>query len=921
MDYKATLNLPRTSFPMKADLPRREPEILRFWEEIGLYRLVQEKTRGRPKFVLHDGPPYANGDIHLGHTLNKILKDIIIKYRSMRGFDAPYVPGWDTHGLPIEQQVIKTLGIDRRSYDPIAFRRLCKEYALKYVDIQREQFKRLGVRGAWEEPYLTLEPEYEAVQIGVFGEMAKKGYIYKGLKPVFWCPTCETALAEAEVEYEEKVSPSIYVKFPVRDGKGLLPADGKTFVLIWTTTPWTIPGNVALAVHPEYTYVLADLGAEKLLVARELFSAVLAAGGRSGRAAGAWQGRELEGVRCAHPFYDRDSLVVLGTHVTLEQGTGVVHTAPAHGAEDFEVARLYGLPVVSLVDGEGRFIDEAGEFAGYHIWEANDLVLRALEEKGLLYAAGEITHQYPHCWRCKEPIIFRATEQWFASVDGFRAAALAAIEEVRWIPAWGKERIANMIATRDDWCISRQRVWGVPIPIFYCATCGRHVVTAETLARVQELFRAHGSDAWFERSAAEILPPGFRCPSCGGGEFTKETDIMDVWFDSGSSHAAVLERHPDLTWPADLYLEGSDQHRGWFNSSLCTAVATRGRAPYRAVLTHGFVVDEEGRKMSKSLGNVIDPQDLISRFGADVLRLWVASADYRSDVAVSENIMNQLADLYRKVRNTFRFLLANLYDFDPEKDRVPYEELSSFDRWALSRLARLVQRVTRAYEDYEFHLVSHAVANFCVNDMSALYLDAAKDVLYCSHPEDKARRAVQTVLYETADVLARLLAPVLSFTAEEVWGHLPRARERAVSVQLAPWPEVPASYLDAALEERWERVLALREEALQALEEARREKFIGPPAEAVVVLLPGDAGEAELLEELAGDLGRVLGVSGVLVEEPLQGGGKSAKIRVEKASGAKCGRCWRFDVSVGAATEHPELCARCLEVVRSLERE
>ncbi|HAA90384.1 MAG: Isoleucine--tRNA ligase [Thermoanaerobacterales bacterium 50_218] len=926
--YKTTLNLPRTDFPMRANLPKREPEILRFWEELGLYQKIREQVQGKPKFILHDGPPYANGDIHLGTALNKILKDITIKYKTMTGYDAPYVPGWDTHGLPIEQQAIKHLGVDRHQVDVLEFRGICKKYALKYVGVQREQFKRLGVQGDWEKPYLTLEPAYEAIQIGVFGELAKRGYIYKGLRPVYWCADCETALAEAEVEYQEKTSPSIYVKFLVKDSKGLFPVDEHTFILIWTTTPWTIPGNTAISLHPEFDYTLVEIKDEKLLLARELLGQALSTEDqKEAKVLGTWKGAQLEGIRCAHPFYDRDSLVVLGEHVTLEQGTGAVHTAPAHGMEDFEVCQSYNIPVVSLVDGKGRFISEAGPFAGMLIWDANQKVIEELKNRGLLYRQETIVHQYPHCWRCKNPLLFRATEQWFASIDGFRKDALKAIEEVQWIPAWGKERIYNMIAERGDWCISRQRVWGVPIPIFYCQQCQKPVINDQTIKWLQELFRKHGSDVWFEKDSEELLPPGFKCPECGGREFTKETDTMDVWFDSGSSHFAVLEQHPDLRWPADLYLEGSDQHRGWFNSSLCTAVAVRGRAPYRAVLTHGFVVDEEGRKMSKSLGNVIDPQDLIKRFGADVLRLWVASADYRSDVAVSENIINQTSEAYRKIRNTFRFMLGNLYDFNPERDRVPYEQLGLLDRWTLLKLHQLIQRVTKAYQNYEFHIVYHAIYNFCVVDLSSFYLDVTKDTLYCAYPSSPERRSIQTVLYEITSVLARLLAPILCFTTEEVWSHLPQAKSRWPSVHLAPWPQVNRVYLDQELENNWERILKLRDEVAKALEEARVQKLIGPSTEAVVAFYPENGDEYAFLKKFEKELATVFIVSGVEIHEHWEASPAAAfqaeeipvKILVKKAPGRKCIRCWMIRESVGSSAEHPELCKRCYDVVKLFE--
>jgi isoleucyl-tRNA synthetase len=888
--------------------------------------MVQQQAEGMPKFILHDGPPYANGDIHMGTTLNKILKDIVVRYRNLAGYDAPYVPGWDTHGLPIELQAIKALKVDRHQVDVLEFRSMCKEYALKYVGIQREEFKRLGVQGDWDDPYLTLKPAYEAAQIGIFGEMARRGFIYKGLKPVYWCTDCETALAEAEVEYQEKESPSIYVLFPVKDSKGVFPVDDQTGVLIWTTTPWTLPANVAISLHPDFTYVLSEVDGKKILVAEDLLPRVLALhGNKEARRLGTWKGTQLDGIRCAHPFYsDRDSVVVLGEHVTLEQGTGAVHTAPAHGMEDFEVCQVNQIPVVSLVDGRGRFVPETGLFAGQRIWDANRSVIEELEQRGLLYHQDSIVHQYPHCWRCRKPLMFRATEQWFASVDGFRSEALKAIEQqVKWIPEWGRERIYNMVAERGDWCVSRQRVWGVPIPIFYCNQCGTTVINEETIARLQDLFRSHGSDIWFEKTAADLLPPGFVCPDCQGRDFRKESDIMDVWFDSGSSHVAVLEGRDGLRWPADLYLEGSDQHRGWFNSSLCTSVATRGVAPYKAVLTHGFVIDEQGRKMSKSLGNVIDPQEMIRQFGADVLRLWVASSDYRSDVAVSKLIMNQLAEAYRKIRNTFRFLLGNLYDFDPEGDAIPFQDLNPLDRWALMKLHQLIGRVTAAYDDYEFHTVYHAVSKFCVVDLSAFYLDVTKDALYCSGANSKERRSIQTVLFEIAGALTRMLSPLLSFTTEEVWGYLPGAKKQRLSVHLADWPKVERALLDPDLEARWNKILDLREEITRALEDARKKKLIGASSEAEVVLYPENEESAGFLKEIEPELKKLLIVSGIRVHEVWEAApvgavadsGVRVKIYVQQAGGRKCARCWLYDDSVGQFNDHPLLCGRCREVV------
>lgn len=916
MDYSKTLNMIQTDFPMRGNLPQREPEILKFWEEVDIYRQVQQKNQGRPKFVLHDGPPYANGDIHLGHTLNKVLKDIVVKYKSMSGYDAPYVPGWDTHGLPIEQRAIKDLGLNRKAVSAVEFRQRCAEYARKYAGLQKEQFKRLGVRGDWENPYLTLMPHFEAKQIEIFGEMAKRGYIYKGLKPVYWCASCETALAEAEVEYNDKTSFSIYVRFPVQDGNGKLPAESA--VVIWTTTPWTLPANLAICLHPDFDYVLVRTERGQLLVARELLSQFLEATGLTEQGIAAeFKGQELEGVICRHPFMDRESPLILGEHVTLEAGTGAVHTAPGHGAEDFEVGQKYGLPVINPVDNSGYFTREAGPFAGLHINDGNLKVIEWLEEQGYLLKSGKIKHQYPHCWRCKHPIVFRATEQWFASIDGFRQQALEAIDKVQWIPAWGRDRIYNMVAERGDWCISRQRLWGVPIPIFYCEHCGKEIINDTTINHIKNLFREHGSDIWFARETAELVPPGLTCPDCGHTSFRKETDIMDVWFDSGSSHAAVCEQPeywPDLSWPADLYLEGSDQHRGWFNSSLLTAVATRGQAPYRAVLTHGFLVDEKGRKMSKSLGNGVDPLDVIKQMGADILRLWVASADYRSDVAVSPGILKQIAEAYKKIRNTCRYLLGNLYDFNPATDLVAYEQLPELDKWALYRLQRLIERVRSGYENYEFHIVYHAIHNFCAVDLSAIYFDISKDRMYVSLPTSRERRAAQTVMYYTIDALVRLLAPVLSFTSEEIWRYLPG--ERPVSVQLTDMPEVEARYLDEELAERWERLLAVREQVNKALEVARQQKVIGHSLDASITLVASGA-ELELLRNYQAELAALFIVSQVQV----QSGKAELQVEVAAASGRKCERCWVYSPETGRDNRYPDLCPRCAGIIREIEKE
>ncbi|WP_031513484.1 isoleucine--tRNA ligase [Desulfofalx alkaliphila] len=923
MDYAKTLNLPKTDFPMRGNLPKREPEILKWWEEIDIYKQVQEKNQGRPKFILHDGPPYANGHIHLGHTLNKVLKDMIVKYRSMAGYDSPYVPGWDTHGLPIEQQAIKNLKINRHKVHPVDFRKQCKEYALKFIDIQREEFKRLGVRGDWENPYLTLLPQFEAKQIRVFGEMAKAGYIYKGLKPVYWCASCETALAEAEVEYADKSSPSIYVKFPVVDGKGILP-EQETYVVIWTTTPWTIPANVAIALHPELDYVLVQLDDEKHLLAKELLEKYLELIDRQGaQILQQFKGEELERVVCRHPFVERDSLVILGDHVTTETGTGCVHTAPGHGEEDFLVGKEYKLPVISPVDNRGTFTAEGGKFAGQKIWDANKDIIDEISSQGKLVHQDKVQHSYPHCWRCKNPVFFRATEQWFASVEGFRQKALDAIRnKVQWIPAWGEDRIYNMVEGRSDWCISRQRTWGVPIPIFYCKDCGKELITEETIAHLEEIFAEHGSDAWFAREAKDLMPQGITC-QCGGTAFEKETDIMDVWFDSGSSHMGVLKQPdlwPELRWPADLYLEGSDQHRGWFNSSLSTAVAVTGEPPYKAVLTHGFVVDEKGRKMSKSMGNVVDPLKVINQMGADILRLWVASTDYRGDLAVSNNIIKQMTESYRKIRNTCRFLMGNIHDFDPAQHSVAYQELLELDRWALLRLQRLNEKVLKAYDNYEFHLVYHAIHNFCVLDMSARYLDIIKDRLYTAPAQSQERRAAQTVLYLVLDSLVRLLTPILAFTTEEIYRYMPKGSDAPQSVQLLDMPKLKEEYIDLELEQKWDRLMQVRAEVLKHLENARREKIIGNSLEAAVHVY-ADEELYNFLKPMEEQLHILFITSKAQLYKGIPADAVTGEtitgmaLKVESAPGEKCERCWMYHEEVGQSAEHPTLCPRCAGVV------
>ncbi|QJW45968.1 isoleucine--tRNA ligase [bacterium BFN5] len=929
MDYSKTLNLPNTDFPMRGNLPEREPQTLEYWQNNKIYEKRVAQASGKEKFILHDGPPYANGNIHIGTALNKILKDIVVKYKSLCGYDAPYVPGWDTHGLPIEHAAIKILGLNRHELNPLDLRRECKQYALKCLDMQREDFKRLGVNGDWDNPYITLKPEYEAKQIEVFGEMAKKGYIYKGLKTVYWCTSCETALAEAEIEYAEKKSHAIFVKFPLIDDKGNLPvgiSSENVFAVIWTTTPWTLPANVAIAVNPELEYAWVEANGEIYLMAEGLMASVAKETGlESPNVLATAKGTDLEGMIFAHPFMDRESTVVLADYVTLEQGTGCVHTAPGHGQDDFETGIKYKLQILNPVDGAGRFTKEAGKFQGLAVHDANVPIIKELAERTLLLGKGSIKHQYAHCWRCKSPIIYRATEQWFASIDGFREQALQAIAKSTWIPAWGEDRIRNMVADRHDWCISRQRVWGVPIPIFYCTSCNEHIINDTTIGAITELFAQFGSDIWWAKSAAEILPADFSCPHCGHKEFRKETDIMDVWFDSGSSHASVLEQRKELQWPADLYLEGSDQHRGWFQSSLLTSVATKGTAPYKAVLTHGFVVDGEGRKMSKSIGNTIYPQDVIKKYGADILRLWVASADYQADIRISNDILKQMSEVYRKIRNTFRYILGNIHDFNPAADKIAYVQLLEIDRWALLRLEQVRERVTKAYESYEFHLLYHTIHNFCAIDLSSIYLDILKDRIYTSLPDSVERRSAQTVMYEILTTLVTLVAPVLTFSSEEVWQYMPKEPGMQESVQLAAWPAAHPEYLDSKLESKWNQILTVRGEITKALETARRNKVIGHSLDATVQVY-ADHAEYELLDSIRDDLATILIVSEVKLfknttsapADAYQAEGLDLAVAVSPATGEKCERCWIHGETIGINKEYEKLCSRCASVVEKL---
>lgn len=915
MDYSKTLNLPKTDFPMRGNLPTREPDMQGWWDEINIYQKVQERTSGRPKFILHDGPPYANGDIHIGHALNKVIKDMIVRYKSMNGFDAPYVPGWDTHGLPIEHAIIKNEKIDRHKVGAAEFRERCTEYAYSYIDRQRGQFKRLGVRGDWENPYITLKPEYEARQIRVFGEMAKKGYIYKGLKAVYWSPSSETALAEAEIEYKDKRSASIYVKFPVVEGKGKLEQGLK--VVIWTTTPWTIPANLAIAINPELEYSVVETNGEKLVLASGLVESVAqTVGWEEFKVVQTFRGEELEGVVCQHPFYDRTSPLLLGEHVTLDAGTGCVHTAPGHGEEDFYLGQKYGLPVLCPVDDKGNFTKEAPGFEGLFYDDANKVITEKLKEVGALLHMNFITHQYPHDWRSKQPVIYRATEQWFASIDGFREQLLKSIEEVKWIPAWGEQRLHNMVADRNDWCISRQRVWGVPIPMFYCRDCNTEIINDETIDHVANLFRQEGSQAWFTKDISELVPAGLKCPSCSATEFRKETDIMDVWFDSGSSHEAVLNERPELAWPADLYLEGSDQYRGWFNSSLSTSVAVHGQAPYKGVLSHGFVLDGEGRKMSKSLGNVVIPAEVMDKLGADILRLWVASVDYTADVRISDKIMTQIAEAYRKIRNTFRFLLGNLEGFDPVADRVEFQKFPELDQYVWIKMQRVIEQALKSYDQYQFHSVYHAVHNFCTIDLSQFYLDVSKDRLYTEGPKSEQRRAAQTLMYDILVSLVKLIAPILPHTADEVWKYIPG--EETLSVQLTDMPKPQAEVINAELEAKWDQFLEVRDDVLKALEEARKEKVIGHSLGASVNLYPTQE-TASLLEKFD-HLDELFIVSEVNVHDHAAPEDavkfENLSVVVKQAAGEKCERCWIVTPDVGQDEEHATICPRCASVVK-----
>ena len=937
-DYNQTIHLPKTDFPMRASLPKKEPDILKKWQEEDIYNTLIQANADKPDFHLHDGPPYANGDIHIGHALNKILKDFIIRHKNMAGYCARYIPGWDTHGLPIELQAIKKLKI-KGSQDVLEFRKLCQEFALTYSGNQSQQFQRLGSIGDYAHPYLTLHHTFEAEQIKIFGEMVKKGYIYKGLRPVYWCPHDETALAEAEIEYADDACDSIYVKFRVKDDKGLFSPYASlenVYFVIWTTTTWTLPANMAICLGRDFDYVLVQVqNGECYIIAKALLESVMqAAKILDYSVLASFKGEELERMTTYHPFLPRESLVILGDHVTLESGTGCVHTAPGHGVDDFNVCKNFypEIPVIVPVDSKGRMTAEAGDrIAGLHYSKANEVILDQLREVNALLAIEHLCHSYPHCWRCKSPVIFRATEQWFCSVADFVDQTIDEIEKVQWIPAWGKERISQMVRERRDWCISRQRVWGVPIPIFYCEECGAEYCNEESIAAIAVLFEREGSDAWYKYSAQEILPAGAKCPKCGCVHFQKETDIMDVWFDSGSSYAAVMEKRLHVNGPVDMYLEGSDQYRGWFQSSLLTSVAARGRAPYKTVLTHGFTVDGEGKKMSKSLGNGIEPMEVIQQYGADILRLWVASCDYRVDIHVSRELFKQLSEVYRKIRNTARYMLGNLNGFDPNRDCVAFSDMELVDQWALMRLNKLVERVNRAYSDYEFHMVYHGIHNFCVVDMSNFYLDVIKDRLYCDATNSLSRKSAQTAMYFILDALVRMLTPILCFTAEEIWVNMPHKQEDDLRSPLfAGMPSPQPQWQNAANAQKMDIILGIREQVKKALEQARNEKVIGSSLEAQVELCFPQvcnaqqqavydclASDTELLRKLFITSGVTINCQAPPVAEDAAGN-EWIGIHVSPAVGEKCERCWTYSTDVGSDPDHPTLCKRCASAVKQV---
>ncbi len=924
VDLKKTVNLPKTAFPMKANLPQNEPKMLERWAGMNLYGRIRAARAGQPMFVLHDGPPYANGNIHLGHALNKLLKDFVVKSKTMAGFDSPYIPGWDCHGLPIEIKVDGELGAKKAQMTQVQIRQACRRYAEKYVKLQCEDFKRLGIFGRWDNPYRTMDAPYQAAIARAFVDFLDQGYVYKGLKPVNWCIHCKTTLAEAEVEYEDHVSPSIYVRFrmtstPEAVHPGL--AGRAVYALIWTTTPWTIPANLAISFHPKFEYVANEVNGDVYIVAQGLLENVVKElDWPEPRILGTFDGASLDKAVFRHPFLERDSLGLVGDHVTLEQGTGEVHTAPGHGMEDFMICQQYGIAAYCPVDGAGRFFGDElpAEILGKTVWEANPIVIEMLERAGALLRKKSYSHSYPHCWRCHNPTIFRGTEQWFIGMErnNLRQNALDAIKAVKWLPTWGEERISNMIATRPDWVISRQRTWGVPITVFYCESCGEAITDRKVLDPVVDRFVKESADVWYAHEAKDLLPEGFTCPKCHGGHFKKEMDILDVWFDSGSSHLAVLTKENGLPWPSDLYLEGGDQYRGWFHSSLLVGVGLRGHAPYRGCITNGWTLDGEGRAMSKSIGNVIAPEEVIKEFGAEVIRLWVSSVEFNEDVRLSPVILKHIAEAYKKIRNTFRYTLGNLDGFDPGVDSVDTKDLEEIDQWILWKAGELVEKCVKNYEEYAYHRVYQAFYNFCTVDLSSIYFDILKDRLYTSATKSAARRSAQTALYRLTHALSRLIAPILAFTAEETWSLLAKSQEDHDSIHLAnfPKPEELNHGLDAARLANWDRLLSVRETVLKSLDVAREEKLIGAPLEAKVSV-EADAGWYPLLHEYAATLPSVFITSQVEVKN---GGAAGISVRVEKAEGVKCERCWKFKHDIGADADFPTACAFCAAAVKEM---
>ena len=935
MEYRDTLNLPKTSFKMKANLTQKEPMALKRWEKEGLYNKLQQHAEGKPNFILHDGPPYANGNIHLGTAFNKVLKDIILRSKRMAGFNAPYVPGWDCHGLPIEHNVDIELGAKKQEISVLGKRGACRKYAGKWIKTQKAQFKRLGVLGDWDEPYLTMNYSYEAAIASEFNKFLLSGAVVRSKKPVYWCSSCGTALAEAEVDYADHTSPSVYVKFPVVDDLSEIApelSNKKVNVLIWTTTPWTLPANLAVAFHPDFVYAAVAVDDEIWIMAEELVEPCFESFGRDDYAVVAtFSAKGLEGKKCRHPFLDRDSLLVMADYVTTESGTGCVHTAPGHGADDYLTGLRYGLDILSPVNDDGHFTEEAGKYAGQHVPDVNRQIADDMLADGSMVQEKSIHHSYPHCWRCKKPVMYRATAQWFISMEKLelRQKALEAIKKVKWTPSWGEQRIYGMVESRPDWCLSRQRSWGVPVTVLTCESCGEILRDAGVCGKIEQFFQQEGADAWFKHDAADFVPEGTHC-SCGSTTFVKESDILDVWFDSGTSHAAVLETREELHSPADLYLEGSDQHRGWFQSSLLTSIGTRKRAPYQGVLTHGYVVDGQGKKMSKSVGNVVAPQEVIDKYGAEVLRLWVSSENYQDDVKVSDEILKQVSDAYRKIRNTIRFLLSNIGDYDPDAHQIAPEDYTELDRWALARFAALTDRVIEAYEQYEFHTVYHSIFNFCGTVISNIYMDVLKDRLYCSAPDARERRAAQAVISRILDGLLRLMAPVLCFTADEAWASfhsLPQNVALEETISFVAFPDVQDIKPDTELLTRWDTLLELRSAVTRVLESARREKIIGLSLDAEVVL-QADADLAPFLEKYQEQLKELCIVSSLrVVKDGNQEAGlqfvtdenvSGLQIAVKPAMGEKCERCWIVSPTVGSDTEHPTICTRCADVVRSL---